>query len=97
MDGFEYWAKKAKDIEAMGCKVIVSDLLEKNATDEEREKKIDIADWLIRYLSEATVTEARNEISEAERMLQAMIEANPAVKTLIDMFNLELNLWHDGS
>lgn len=90
VDGFEYWAKKAKDIEAMGCKVIVSDLLEKNATDEEREKKIDIADWLIRYLSEATVTEARNEISEAERMLQAMIEANPAVKTLIDMFNLEL-------
>ena len=90
VDGFEYWAKKAKDIEAMGCKVIVSDLLEKNATDEEREKKIDIADWLIRYLSEATVTEARNEISETERMLQVMIEANPAVQALIDMFNLEL-------
>ena len=90
VDGFDYWTKKAKDIEAIGCKVIVSDLLEKNATDEEREKKIDIADWLVRYLSEATVTEARNEISEAERMLQVMIEANPAVQTLIDMFNLEL-------
>ena len=41
-------------------------------------------------LMKATVTEARNEISEAERMLQVMIEANPAVQTLIDMFNLEL-------
>ena len=90
VDGFEYWTKRAKDIETIGCKVIVSDLLEKNATDEERKKKIDIADWLIRYLSEATVAEVRNELSEAERMLQVMIEANPAVQTLIDMFNLEL-------
>lgn len=90
MDGFEYWTAKAKEVETIGCKVIVSDLLEKNATDEDRANKIDIADWLIRYLSAGTVTEVRTELSEAERILQSMIEANPALQTLIDTFHLEL-------
>ena len=90
VDGFEYWTVKAKEVETIGCKVIVSDLLEKNATDEDRANKIDIADWLIRYLSAGTVTEVRTELSEAERILQSMIEANPALQTLIDTFHLEL-------
>lgn len=50
--GFEYWSNKAKVVEAIGCKVVVSDLLEKNATEEDRINKIDLADWLIRTLSE---------------------------------------------
>ena len=90
VDGFEYWTVKAKEVETIGCKVIVSDLLEKNATAEDRANKIDIADWLIRYLSAGTVTEVRTELSEAERILQSMIEANPALQTLIDTFHLEL-------
>lgn len=90
VDGFEYWAGKAKEMEAIGCKVIVSDLLERNASEEDRADKIDIADWLIRYLSEGAVTEIRNELSEAERVLQSMIETNPALQMLIDTFHLEL-------
>lgn len=90
VDGFEYWNNKAKEVEAIGCKVIVSDLLEKNATDEDRANKIDLADWLIRYLSETTVTEVRHELSEAERTLQTMIEKNPALQLLIDTFDLKL-------
>ena len=90
VDGFEYWTGKAKEVEAIGCKVIVSDLLEKNATNEDRMNKIDIADWLIRYLSEGTVTEVCNELSEAEKSLQAMIKANPALQMLIDTFDLQL-------
>lgn len=90
VDGFEYWSDKAKEVEAIGCKVVVSDLLEKNATDEDRANKIDLADWLIRYLSETTVAEVRNELSEAERILQAMIEKNPALQLLIDTFGLKL-------
>jgi len=90
VDGFEYWSKKAKEVEAIGCKVVVSDLLEKNATDEDRANKIDLADWLIRYLSETTVAEVRNELSEAERIRQAMIEKNPALQLLIDTFGLKL-------
>lgn len=90
VDGFEYWSNKAKEVEAIGCKVIVSDLLEKNATDEDRANKIDIADWLIRCLSVSTVTEVKTAITEAEKILQAMIEANPALQLLIDTFDLEL-------
>lgn len=90
VDGFEYWNNKAKEVEAIGCKVVVSDLLEKNATDEDRANKIDIADWLIRCLSVSTVTEVKTAITEAEKTLQAMIEANPALQLLIDTFDLEL-------
>lgn len=90
VDGFGYWSDKAKEVEAIGCKVVVSDLLEKNATDEDRANKIDLADWLIRYLSENTVTEVRNELSETERNLQVMIEKNPALQLLIDTFDLKL-------
>jgi hypothetical protein len=50
VDGYGYWIEKAKEIEALGCKVIVSDLLEKNATAQDRDDKIDLADWLIREL-----------------------------------------------
>ena len=90
VDGYEYWKNKAKDVEAIGCKVVVSDLLENNATDEDRANKIDLADWLVRYLSDGTVTELRNELSEAEKILQEMIDKNPALQVLIDTFNLEL-------
>ena len=90
VDGFEYWANKAEELKTIGCKVIVSDLLEKNATDEDRANKIDIADWLICYLSNGTITEAKNELSEEERILQSMIENNPALQTLIDTFSLKL-------
>ena len=90
VDGFEYWSNKAKEVEAIGCKVVVSDLLEKNATDEDRANKIDIADWLIRCLSVSTVTEVKTAITETEKILQAMIEANPALQLLIDTFDLEL-------
>ena len=90
VDGYEYWKNKAKDVEVIGCKVVVSDLLENNATDEDRANKIDLADWLVRYLSDKTVTEVRNELSEAERILQEMIDKNLALQVLIDTFNLEL-------
>ena len=89
VDGFNAWSEKAKQMTF--CKAIVSDLLENNATDEDRAGKIDIADWLIRYLEEDSGTYARNGVlSEAERTLQAMKEANPALQLLIDTFDLKL-------
>lgn len=88
VDGFKSWSEKAKQMTF--CNAIVSDLLEKNATDEERANKIDIADWIIRYLSENTITKVRKELSDAEKTLQAMTEKNPALQLLIDTFNLEL-------
>ena len=48
VDGYQEWKEKAKEF--IFCKATVSDILEKNATDEERAAKIDIADWLVRQL-----------------------------------------------
>ena len=48
VDGYQDWTERARDF--LFCKATVSDILEKNATDEERAAKIDIADWLIRQL-----------------------------------------------
>lgn len=89
-DGYKEWSDRAREIGAVGCKVVVSDLLEKNATAEDKTEKIDIADWLIRTLSGNTVAEVRCGLSESEKVLQSMIERNPALQTLIDTFGLVL-------
>lgn len=51
MTAFEVWQVKASEImKAYNCKVIVSDLLERNATATDRQNGFDIADFLIREL-----------------------------------------------
>ena len=47
IDGYEVWKQKADERPHLG--IIVSDLLEKNATPSDRAAHIDIADWLIRW------------------------------------------------
>ena len=47
IDGYEVWKQKADERLHIG--IIVSDLLEKNATPSDRAAHIDIADWLIRW------------------------------------------------
>lgn len=57
--------------------VIVSDMLEQIATEEQRNQGLDIADFFL--------------FSPTKRqMLQLMIEKNPAVQLLIDELGLEL-------
>lgn len=85
VDGFEYWTSKAKEVEGIGCKVIVSDLLEKNATEEDRENKIDIADWLISHLQ----MQIRKEETPKPDVIQRLIESNPIFGLLVREFNLQ--------
>lgn len=93
---FEDWSRRAKAIETVGCRVYVSDLVEKNATDGERTRGIDIADWIISQIQAKKQeqgkesAEAGKGLSEAERTLQAMISKNPEVQALIDTFDLKL-------
>lgn len=47
-DGYDKWLEAAKNLKFFKC--VVSDIIEKNATPEDRKNKIDIADWLIRQL-----------------------------------------------
>ena len=56
---------------------MVSDVLEKTATDEQREAGLDIADFLL--------------MQEPKQMLLTrMIELNPALQILIDALELEI-------
>ena len=49
LNGFDKWSERSKNI---GAGVVVSDLLEKNATEEERVHGLDLADYLLRYRPE---------------------------------------------
>ena len=58
VDGYSEWKEKAKEL--IYCKVTVSDILERNATDDERAAKIDIADWLVRQLRDRDTETSSN-------------------------------------
>lgn len=58
----------------------ISGLLENQATKEEREAKIDIADWIIKDLKQ------KKERPE----LKALIAKNPAIRLLVDKYDLEV-------
>lgn len=72
------------------CKVMVSDLIEKNATPEQKAAHIDIADWIIFQIRESRINCTADHLVEAERILQRMIEKNPALQKLIDDLGLVL-------
>lgn len=82
-DGSTYrkWKEKAEDLKRIGCRVDVSDILERTASAEDKEAKIDIGDVMIRELQESRE-------SPMERRLRHMRAENPVVDTLIDVFDL---------
>lgn len=71
------WHNKAELLKPICKSIYVSDVLEKCATEEQRNAGLDIADFL---LMEET----------AQMILQQMIRNNPAVQLLIDKFQLEI-------
>ena len=86
-DAFAEWQQRTKDITF--CKLIVSDIIEKNATPEQKAAHIDVADWIIYQIQSQTVTNAVNHLREEEKICQQMIEKNPVLQTLIDIFDLK--------
>lgn len=81
VDGYQEWKRKAIELSALGINISVSDLLERNATPEERERKIDIGDWMLEQL----------ETTSIEQMtLSRMIHAHPCLAELVDKLDLEL-------
>lgn len=82
VDGFNYWKDKAKELESMGFNILVSDILEKNASDQDRIDKIDLADWLIRDLMP--------DYKPAPNALDTLLGINPVLKSLIETFDLKL-------
>lgn len=84
---YQYWRKKANEL--TNCTCIVSDILEQNATDAERIKKIDIADWLCKEL-ETEPQRISEAMTDQERILADMINTNKAVGLLVEVFDLQI-------
>ena len=87
-DGYEEWKQRAENMTF--CKTVVSDIIEKNATPEQKAAHIDIADWIIYQIQEGKLMCTANHLVEAEKILQQMIEKNPVLQKLIDDLDLVL-------
>lgn len=89
---FAFWSKKAAEWREKGFDVQVSDILEKTATAAQKSAKIDIADLLEADLRAEYIPSPIEFIDETvqEQTLADMIEANPAVRLLIEKFDLEI-------
>ena len=96
---YALWKEKAGELEAMGCTVTVSDLLEQTASDEDKVNGFDIADYLIRQLK-ASIPESNNipatestqapirPLDREEQALHHLGNLNPNIYTLIDALGL---------
>ena len=72
---FAQWSRRAAEIRRVyGCKVVVSDILERIATDEEKESGLDIADYLIRQIatSPQTIQQAPTPASQVSPMQEVI-------------------------
>ena len=73
----EQWKAKSAMLSEICKKVSVSDILERIATEEQRNQGLDIADFFLLSPSKLQI-------------LQQMIQRNPALQLLIDELGLEL-------
>ena len=87
-DGYAEWKQRAGSMTF--CRAIVSDIIERNATPEQKADHIDIADWIIYQIQEGKLMCTANHLVAVERILQRMIEKNPVLQKLIDDLDLVL-------
>ena len=87
-DAYAEWKERADGMTF--CKVMVSDLIEKNATPEQKAAHIDIADWIIYQIRDSRINCTADHLVEAERILLRMTGKTPALQKLIDDLGLVL-------
>ncbi len=87
LGAFDKWQLKAIEIEKLcNCTIAVSRLLEDKATDLDRDKGLDIADYIIDQLQNNSTFEIQNRFSPE---LQYMLYQNAALAILIEKLELE--------
>ena len=87
-DGYAEWKQRVGSMTC--CKAVVSDIIERNATPEQKAAHIDIADWIVFQIRESRINCTADHLIEAERILRRMVEKNPVLQKLIDDFDLVL-------
>ena len=75
LGAWDDWKYKSEKIKSLNIEVEIFDFLEKKATPEQQREGYDIADFLL-------------EAKQPTAILQAMIQRNPVLKTLIKEFDL---------
>jgi hypothetical protein len=75
LNGFEKWSNKAKELSHLAI-FTVSDLLERKATEAEREQGFDLADYLIKYDYKA-FPPTEPEATEPPPAIQPLIDVKP--------------------
>ncbi|SMD46395.1 hypothetical protein SAMN00777080_5084 [Aquiflexum balticum DSM 16537] len=79
LNGFNKWSSKAKELSTV-ANFIVSDLLERNATEEERNQGLDLADYLTRFKYH-DFTLAKPEALEFPSLVQPNVQAENIIKS----------------
>jgi hypothetical protein len=88
LGGYDKWYIKADEIKLfVECEIKVSTILEDIATEEQRAKGLDIADYMIVELK--TKTNQKQIQTRFTPELQTMIDTNSALLTLIDKLQLQ--------
>jgi hypothetical protein len=83
--GYNKWKERAKELSnlMLGTRFEIDDLLEKNASEEERTGGWDVADYLVKS--------HRKPLTEEEKTLQLLIDKNPLLSKLIETFDLVID------
>jgi len=89
---FNIWKNKSSDLVKFGVNCVVSDLLENNATDDEKSKGSDLADYLTKYkISDFLRQSTQRILNNNEIGLNKLKEANPSINKMIEMFDLYIS------
>ncbi len=89
LNGFEKWSDKAKQFPAIAT-YTVSDLLERKATEEEKKKGLDLADYLIRYNHKDFALPEPEPASEQETKLAIARPSLPDTPKTYGKFDISL-------
>ena len=75
LNGFEKWSSKAKELSHLAI-FIVSDLLERKATESEKNQGLDLADYLIKFKYKAFAL-PEPKVTESHPTVQPLVEVKP--------------------
>lgn len=92
LNSYCQWLHIAELLDKRGILCVVSDYLEKNASEQSRNEGLSIADFLLKKVQYEKETSHLRNLSPAEQLARMKAE-NPAIQYLIDTFDLELVPW----
>ena len=79
----------AEELNKLGFNCIVNSILENNATNEEKEKGFDLADYLLKFKIDDFRDHGKHKIiTFTEKQVTKLQEINPLITSLIQRFDL---------